>query len=82
MGYIPPVKDEQMIVYASRHTEPKPMITGPTPLENTEFFDVLARRSEERNFMLNYTKEERLKQKAIKEEQRFTGKGTMFDQTV
>ncbi|UTR15335.1 hypothetical protein MM221_01700 [Salipaludibacillus sp. LMS25] len=82
MGYIPPVKDEQMIVYASRQTEPKPVITGPTPLENIEFLDVLARRSEERNFLLNDIKEERLKQNAIKEERSLTGKGTLFDQTV
>ncbi|WP_280769236.1 hypothetical protein [Salipaludibacillus daqingensis] len=82
MGYIPPVKDEQMMVYGQRQTEKKPMIQGPSPSERVEFFDALKERSKK----ANYFERNKLKQRLLKagkiHEKVITGKGERFDQSI
>lgn len=82
MGYIPPIKDDQTVIYGQRQTETKSIIPGPTPAERMEFFDSL----KERTKRANYFERNKLKQRLLKigriQEKELTGKGEKFDQSI
>ncbi|SER95413.1 hypothetical protein [Salipaludibacillus aurantiacus] len=82
MGYLPPVKDEQVTIYANRQTGSKPMITGPSPAERVAFFDALKDRAATGNYFQRNKAKQKLLTVARAHEKEITGKGEYFDQTI
>ncbi|PYZ93478.1 hypothetical protein CR194_09920 [Salipaludibacillus keqinensis] len=82
MGYVPPVKDEQMMIYGQRQTSRKPMIIGPSPAERIEFFDALKDQSKQRYYFERNESKQRLLKIARMKEKELTGKGEMFDSSI
>jgi len=82
MGYIPPVKDDQVMIYGQRQIERKPTIQRPSSAERIEFFDALKERSNQ----ANYFERNKLKQMLLKagkiHEKELTGKGEKFDESI
>lgn len=82
MGYIPPLRDEQTMIYGSRQSSPSPLIKGPDPAERIEFFEALKHHSKQRKYFERNESKERLRMSAKQHENKYTGKGEMFDQTI
>lgn len=82
MGYIPPIRDEQAIIYTSRESSPSPMIKGPGAAERVEFFEALKDHSRQpRDFERNSSKQ-RMLLIGKQHENEFTGKGNIFDHSI
>ncbi|RKL67714.1 hypothetical protein CR203_10230 [Salipaludibacillus neizhouensis] len=82
MGYIPPLRDEQTMIYGSRQSYPSPLIKGPDPAERVEFFEALKQHSKQGKYFERNESKERLLMIAKQHENKFVGKGEKFDQSI
>ncbi|WP_078595323.1 hypothetical protein [Evansella clarkii] len=82
MGYIPPVKDEQMIIYGSRQQKHSSLVAPAAEVQRAEFYEVLRNRSRCGNFFERNVVKQQLRRKAKECENTVTGKGSHIDISV
>lgn len=82
MGYIPPVRDEQMMIYGNRQQKTSPSIPPTAAVQRAVFYEALQNRFHSGNYFERNVKKHQLDNKAKKLENNVTGKGTYFDKSI
>ncbi|UTR11101.1 hypothetical protein MM300_01855 [Evansella sp. LMS18] len=82
MGYIPPVRDEQMIIYGSRQQKHSPSVSPAAAVQRAEFYEFLRNRSRCGNFFERNVVKQQLKRKVKECENTVTGKGSHIDISI
>lgn len=84
MGYIPPVRDDQVVQYGNRYIHRKHSIQATSPVNKSEFFEGLKKRKEK---LISYDKDQVIVTKGMEGKKNqvyreLTGKGYFIDEVV
>ncbi|ADU31135.1 hypothetical protein [Evansella cellulosilytica] len=87
MGYIPPMKDEQFILYNQRKNNSRTNISPTAPTQIVEFFDVTKEKTyfnekEKVDYKHKQLNKEKIKHIGEKVENELSGKGKYVDESI
>ncbi len=82
MGYVPPVRDEQVLIYGNRHQSAAPMINRVAEVQRAQLSKTLKYPLGSRDYFERQHQNARKNKQVQHYERSLTGKGKRFDQSV